>query len=74
MVGAEWGDGKFPEVYRLWKASRFRMEKQMLGGNTPDPRIALEAVELENTRSDPSAPGCLLHTGWGWVGKDSHCS
>ena len=31
MVGAEWGDGKFPGAHRLWKASRFRMEKQNTG-------------------------------------------
>ena len=68
MVGAEWDDGKFPGAHRLWKASRFRMEKQMLGGNTPDPRTALGAVELENSRSDASAPGRLLHAGCG------HCS
>ncbi|CAI9152616.1 unnamed protein product [Rangifer tarandus platyrhynchus] len=65
MVGAECGDGKFPGAHGLWKASSSRMEKQVLGGNTPDPRMAPEAAEVENTRSDPSAPGCLLRAGWG---------
>lgn len=63
MVGAECGDRKFPGAHWFWKASRSRMEKQRLGSNTPDPRTALEADEVENTRSDPSAPGCLLHAG-----------
>lgn len=63
MVGAECGDRKFPGAHRFWKASRSRMEKQMLGSNTPDPRTALEAVEVEHARSYPSAPGCLLHAG-----------
>ena len=36
MLGAECGDGKFPGGHERWRASSSRMEKQILGGNTPD--------------------------------------
>lgn len=82
MLGAECGDRKFPGGHGLWKASSSRMEKQILGGNTPDPGWPLRLLRWKTLDLTPLlldafsmlAGAWTASSTWGWVGKDSHCS